>query len=209
MPSKYAKVIDSLEPLPVEDPSAQEKIDKLKTELTAGVTHTPESLARAYALARLGEDDRPVLHDVQTKMDHLALVQHDDEVLLLRQAIIDLFGKEGLTALLAEAQKRVTAYEQLLADSHDKDETGWGQYGASDNTVKLQSGQSVSVQHEPTAKVEDPEKFRLWCIANGYENALRLWPSTTNAITKERLVAGKPEPDGVKAYVYTKIVLRK
>lgn len=74
-------------------------------------------------------------------------------------------------------------------------------------SLKLENGKSVRVQPEPKAKVEDKEKFRLWCIADGLENSLALPWQTTNALTKERLLNGQPEPDGVKAFIYDKIVL--
>jgi hypothetical protein len=36
-----------------------------------------------------------------------------------------------------------------------------------------------------------------------------LWPSTTQAIVKERLLDGKETPDGIKAYARPKIKLMK
>lgn len=117
--------------------------------------------------------------------------------------------KERIEEELSETNKWLTAIEQMLVASHDTDEPGWGMYGAGDNTVRLPSGGSVSVQLEPIGKVVDKEAFRLWCIANGYENSLQLWPTTMNAITKNRLLEGDNEPDGVEAYFRAKVVFRK
>ena len=117
-------------------------------------------------------------------------------------------AKEDLKDQLEIIQEQLTAIEQLVVESHDRDETGWGLYGAGDNTIKLPDGASLSVQLEPTGKVEDKEAFRQWCIANGLETALQLWPSTMNSIVKERLLNGEKEPDGVKAYLQTKLVWR-
>lgn len=119
--------------------------------------------------------------------------------------------KDQLKAELAAVQEQVTAFEQLLSHSYDCGDEGWGMYGAHENTVKLPNGSSVAVQLEPAAVVEDREAFRQWCIRNGYERELRMWPSTTLAITNERLLADPPlpAPDGVKSYVMSKIVYRK
>jgi hypothetical protein len=70
------------------------------------------------------------------------------------------------------------------------------------------TGQTISVQEEPVAKVVDREVFRQWCVANDLEKSLQLHSSTTNALVKERLLAGEPEPPGVEAYTFSKVVLR-
>lgn len=116
--------------------------------------------------------------------------------------------KSAINDELYDLNVRIAALDQMLVESHDSETPGWGTHGASENTIRLASGHSLSVQYEPTAQVEDKDRFRQWCIDNGLANSLQLWPSTTAAITKERLLAGQPEPDGVKAYVKAKIVWR-
>lgn len=100
----------------------------------------------------------------------------------------------------------IEALTQMLCASQDAGAEGWGQYGVADNAIRLPDGSTIRHQREPYGKVTDKEAFRKWCIANGYENQLQLWPTTMNAITKERLVKGEPEPDGVTAYSYSKLV---
>lgn len=135
------------------------------------------------------------------------------------KAKIDADGGTELTMLyaLARAEKdvkaaemaiiniRVAALEQLLCDSQDAKAEGWGQYGVAENALRLPDGSTVRVQAEPYGKVVDKEAFRLWCLENGYERQLQLWPATMNAIVKERLLQGEPEPDGVEAYSYKKV----
>ncbi len=191
-PSKYAGVVGNLSALPPEDPAAQARIDEIKQEIRAEATHTPETLARAYMLARMGEG--PDFGPAEAKT--------------VLAPIVARLGRDGLKDLLSEVNKRVTAYEQLIVDSHDSDEAGWGTHGAAPNAIRLPSGSTVSVQLEPTGKVEDKEAFRLWCVANGYEKSLQLWPSTMNAMVKKMLLDGEKEPDGVKAYILPKVVLR-
>jgi hypothetical protein len=118
-------------------------------------------------------------------------------------------SKEELKDQLSIIQERLTAIEQILYESFDQGEDGWGDFGAGENTLRMKFGGSVSVQLEPVGKVLDKEAFRLWCIANGLENSLQLWPSTMNAIAKERCVKGEPNPDGIKVFFQPKIVWRK
>jgi len=101
---------------------------------------------------------------------------------------------------------KIEAVEQLLQRSQEHGEPGWGQYGVKDNALRLPDGSTVRVDQEPQARVMDKEAFRLWCIANGYERQLQLWPSTMNSVTKERLLAGDAQPDGVEVNVYKKVV---
>lgn len=149
----------------------------------------------------------------QSKIDALkkamkAADTHTPET-LAREYVSTREIKEELADDLSVVQMRLTALEQMLVESVDNDEPGWGMYGAGPTTVKMPDGGSVAVQYEPTGKVEDKEAFRLWCINNGLENALQLHNATMNALVKERLLNGQPEPDGVKAYVRSKIVLRR
>ena len=74
------------------------------------------------------------------------------------------------------------------------------------SSIKLDSGRSISTWMEPYPQVTDAEAFRLWCIENGLERSLRLWPSTTASLVKQRLMDGKPEPPGIT--IYAKSVVR-
>lgn len=188
-PGKYDHIIDNYAPLPLEDPGYQEKVDAFKEEIQKNEVYTAESLAKAYRKLRNGIGN-PI----------------DDDFL---ETLIELLGDDGIHALKSVCDLRMEAYEQMLAASHNADEPGWGMYGAGDNTVKFTDGGSVSVQREPTGKVKDKEKFRLWCIENGLETQLQLWPSTMNSIVKQRCLDGLDEPDGVEIYSTRKVVLRK
>ena len=94
---------------------------------------------------------------------------------------------------------RLESVSQLLSDTYDQE-------GIS--SLKLADGSTVRAQPEPYAQVEDREAFRLWCIEQGLERSLVLPWATTNALTKERLLNGEPEPTGVKAFVKTKLVFQ-
>jgi hypothetical protein len=108
--------------------------------------------------------------------------------------------KDAVMSVLAEVQIRLDAIEQILVDQYEAEGTTF---------LRLDDGVSVGVNFEPVAQVEDPEAFRLWCLANGYEKRMTLHPSTTQSVVKERLLEGEPEPDGVTSYARPKITLRK
>jgi hypothetical protein len=108
--------------------------------------------------------------------------------------------KDTIKEQLSEVDIRLTAISQLLADQYEVEAT---------SSVKLDDGSSVSVQLEPHASVVDRDALRAWAIATGLERSLALPPQTTIALTKERLLQGLPEPDGVKAHVRSKIVYRR
>jgi len=119
----------------------------------------------------------------------------------LIQAYVGLRGeKDQADEVLSHINLMLEAYKQLLADAYE---------AKGITSMKLDTGPSVSIQLEPKAKVEDRDAFREWCIENDLERSLVLPWQTANALTKERLLKGQPEPDGVTAYIYTKIVLRK
>jgi hypothetical protein len=132
-----------------------------------------------------------------------------DATLIARGYINFRTRKEELKAALSEVQIQIDAHEQALTESQEIQSAGWGEYGAKDNMLRLSTGETIRIDHEPMGKVVDKEAFRVWCINNGYERQLQLWPTTTNAICKERLLAGKPEPDGCETFAWRKVVLTK
>ncbi len=104
--------------------------------------------------------------------------------------------KNILKQHLKDIELTLEAYTQLAIDQFEVEGT---------TSLKLDDGSTVRVQTTPYAGVVDKEVYRLWCIQNGLERELMLWPSKTAALTKERLLEGLPEPDGVKAYLKSSI----
>ena len=156
---KYAKILKNLDPLPVDKPKFQEKVDKEKENIPVGTT--PVELAKMYRQRRKAKDE--------------------------------------LDAKLSIAEVELTAVVQRIAVVFEAQDV---------TSIKLDDGSSVSLQPEPYAQIEDREAFRAWCQTNGFERAMILPWQTMNALTKERLLSGEAEPDGVKAFSRTKIVLR-
>ena len=178
-PGKYDAVLQGLQKLPPQDLSRQEKIDKIKEEAVADILQ-------------------------QTRLDALT-----NPSLLADRYIFLRSQEDDLLEELSKITIQLDAFEQLLADSQEVNVGGWGEYGVNDKALRLPDGTTVRVDREPYGQVKDKEAFRLWCIKNGYETQLQLWPSRMNAIVKERLLVGQPEPDGCESFSKFKIVLTK
>lgn len=115
--------------------------------------------------------------------------------------------KAKVESELSAINFQIEAYVQLLCDAQEAGAEGWGAYGMGKNAIRLSSGETIRVLREPAVVVRDKDAYRRWCIANGYGDKLMLWPATTTAIVKERLVNGEVEPDGTEVYSYAKIRL--
>ena len=114
--------------------------------------------------------------------------------------------KDVLEDQVSAINLQLEAVTQLLVASQDAGEEGWGAYGVEDNAIRMADGSTIRVQFDITGQVKDKEAYRLWCLENGYGQKMQLWPTTTNAIVKERLMAGEPEPAGVQAFKRNKLV---
>lgn len=108
--------------------------------------------------------------------------------------------KEALEELLSECNAKVEALTRATIDGLE--ETGL-------TSVTLVTGEAVDSSVEPYAQVTDRDAVRNWAKESGYENSLQLPWSTLNAIVKERLLSGEPEPPGVTAFLRTKLRLRR
>ena len=108
--------------------------------------------------------------------------------------------KDDAKDTLSEITTRLVAIEQYLADAFE-------QVGVT--SIKLDTGESISTQIKPWARVEDKRAFRAWCIDHGYEESLALPWQTTNSLVSDRLVEGLPEPDGITTFKQTTVVVRK
>jgi hypothetical protein len=100
---------------------------------------------------------------------------------------------------------RREALEQLLTATYENEAPEWGAYGASESTLRLADGSKFEIRREPKASVIDKDANRLWAIANGMERLLALPWRTLDSTTKERLVNGDPEPDGVAVFIHTSV----
>ena len=108
--------------------------------------------------------------------------------------------KQDAKEILSEVNVRLSAVEQMLIDAFEEGGV---------TSLKLESGASVSTQIRPWVRVEDRRAFHLWCLDNGFADALALPWQTTNSLVSERLIDGLPEPEGITTYKQTSVVVRK
>ena len=179
-PGKWDEVNAALKPEPVKDIKKQERINALKDAAMAEITAATTPLAPTLA----------------------------ERYVEARQT------EDALATELKQASDAVEAIEQLLAESYQRsqegaDEQGWGEYGASDKSVRIASGATVRLEFSPKAMVKDPALHRAWAITEGLEDSLTLPWGTTNTLTKEALLEGRQLPDGVDVFLSTKFVLMK
>lgn len=80
--------------------------------------------------------------------------------------------------------------------------------GSGAELVQLASGGTVYINDEPCATVEDRKKVMAWIKANKAAYLLAIQYQTLNALSKERIAAGKPPLPGVKLFIKTTARLR-
>ena len=127
-------------------------------------------------------------------------IKATSQVDLANQLLAVRAEKDAAKETLSEINVRLIAIEQYLVDAFE-------QVGVTG--IKLDSGESISTQIKPWARVQDKRAFRQWCVDNGYEDALALPWQTTNSLVSDRLVEGLPEPDGIETFKQTTVVVRK
>ena len=108
--------------------------------------------------------------------------------------------KDEARDLLSAANLELEAVSQLLIEQFETEGI---------ESKKLDTGESLGIHPEPYPVINDPEKFRVWCLEQGLEQSMKLPWQSTAAIVKERLLGGEPEPPGVSTFANNKIIFRK
>lgn len=187
---KYDKILPGLKPAPVLDPAEQlhqSRVDEEKDRQRG-------DRISAHCVMVVGKEPAgPPLSSLETDLLARLYAYHRAE-------------EERLALIVKQNDLTLSALEQLLVLRQEMQSGDWGRYGVKSNALRLASGQTIRIQAEPIGQVTDREAFRRWCLRNGYELKLQLWPSTMNAIVKERALAGDPLPDGTDVFSRTKVV---
>lgn len=148
-----------------------------------------------------------VLDPFQERVQQEKMTLPTDPVALAEEYARVRAAKDDLEAAISPLNLRLEALTQMLvADQEAGANAAWGAYGVGENSLRLASGATIRIQHEPTGKVVDPDAYRQWCVENGYASRMQLWPSVTNAIVKERLLTGEPLPEGTAAFSFSKLI---
>lgn len=197
-PSKYAHVVGGLPKLPGVEPERQDIVRTVQEEILASISDSDPHNAGPHAASLINEADSclsnaiALLKRIAAGKESAAGIAEGFHAVRVTLDRIDAW-KSSMQLLL-------DAYEQLMLDRMEREEV---------KSLGLLSGASVSTYVEPYGKVVDKVAFRRWCVDNGYEAQLQLWPGTMNSITKERLLAGAPTPTGVEVFAKTMVRLNK
>jgi hypothetical protein len=194
---KYDKILGSLTRVDDTEPDRQAVLNAVKSKIRAAEGFDPASywLATEYAAIRREKDAlADKLSEVQVRLDAIS------------QMIIAQFEVEGISNL---------KLAPILLEG-----------------VPILRP-SITVDLQPTASVVDKAAFRWWCLApairslmeipagevtedrikqclsEGLAPSMTLPSPTAISLTKQRLLEGEPEPDGIVANSYAKIVFRK
>jgi hypothetical protein len=178
---KYAKLVKTLPKFQGRDAQAQRiaaLTDTIKQE--PGFVQHASALAATYTKLRAM---RKLLDHVESSLELRTAA--------IEQIALDQFENEAtLSIKLAEG---VVMFEEAMADLVDEI------MAVQPHELQLNLTPTVYYQPEAYCEVFDKDQFRQWCIENGLADKLQLWPTTMASITRERLLAGDTEPDGVKA----------
>jgi hypothetical protein len=105
-------------------------------------------------------------------------------------------GKELYQANLDEA-----VLLKMLVDSYQASEDGWGTHGATPETIRLATGDSIRLQPEPVLKIDDREQWRAFCLQDA-DLAATMNPhwQKANSLMKERLLRDEEPPPGTSVW---------
>lgn len=195
--SKYAHVVGSLPKFLGEDQQRLDLLNQLRTEILT--TEIDED--NDYNLSAQIVHNLKLLNVTIGAVLYMTKKCPQRNASGLARAYADArFVLDAINEWKSSAQLLVDAYERMMTDQMELEDV---------KSIGLTSGASVSTYVEPYGKVIDPAAFRAWCVANGYESKLQLWPSTMNAIAKERTLTGVAPPDGVEVTAKTQVRLNK
>lgn len=107
-------------------------------------------------------------------------------------------AKEELEDALKIVNFELEALADLLVNAYEAE--------GMDSIRMTDTGKAVRTQQEPHIVVEDEEAWRQWCVENGMERKLMLWPATRDSLVKDMLLQGSEDPPGIKTYSRTKVV---
>lgn len=139
-------------------------------------------------------DRRAKLEELKAETFDKTPAEHSSTLVALKQS------KARIEKELSNLQLSIDACAELLSETFEV---------AGITNMKLDSGHIVFLERVPHAQVEDRAANLLWAEANGFRSLLQLHFQTLNALTKEALLAGEPEPDGVVAHIRTTVKVRK
>jgi hypothetical protein len=142
-------------------------------------------------------DDKSFIEKVSNERKHLATKKNVEIATIFR----DL--KERKNRLEEEEKKLnilIEACSSELADRFEAEET---------QSLKMQSGETFSLEEVPYAVITNREEANIWFIEQGMDEMRSVPWTSLNAVVKERLEASQPLPAGVDVYFKSTVKMRK
>lgn len=107
--------------------------------------------------------------------------------------------KERLEELVKEQNLIIAAMDQELVDMMESLDF---------NSVKLETGVSLSIKDDVYCNVQDKTSFHQWIKENNLEDLFTVHYQTMSSMVKEALTSGKPIPPGIGTYFKQSIMVR-
>jgi hypothetical protein len=233
-PTKYAHVVGTLPKFLGIEPERRDLVEQVKAEILAAPAETTFNVGaqiaslmdrmsllveNAIALTKLiaaGHSTASAFAqgyaDVRLIKDRVADWQSSVQLLLdaYEQLMIDAMKQEKLASLRMASGASVSVYDEPIGQVIDKE--AFRQWCVAPSEICMEcGGPEGALAHQE--ELNDPREQLVtrhsFKPGGGMERQLQLWPSTMNAITKERLLGGEPPPDGVEAFAKTMVRLNK
>lgn len=198
---KYDAILPGLPPLPPADLKYQERVELAKAEVT---DRDATALAEEYIRLRAEKDK------INEKLSRVSLQIEAHEQLLAdsKESKAPGWGLFGVkdNALRLASGDTIRIQKEPYGKVADKEAFRLWCVAPADRCMECGEREAAPWHDELTSTDENTHAFRP---GGGMERQLQLWPSTMNAIVKERLVVGMEPPDGVAAFSYTKVMFVK
>jgi hypothetical protein len=141
--------------------------------------------------------DKSFIEKVNGERFHLANKKNVEVAAILR----DL--KERKAKLEEEESKlnvQIEACSSELADRFEVEDM---------QSLKMQSGETFSLEDVPYAVITDKGEVNKWFIENNMDEMRTVQWTSLNALVKELLESGKPLPSGVDVFLKSTVKMRK
>jgi hypothetical protein len=197
-PTKYAHVTRTLPKLPLVEPERRDIVEAVKAEILAPPSENNGHLSQREVVNlqfEMQQRIRRLLQHLKVATEGRSQASEFARVYTELRVL-----KDDITTWLQSTQLLLDGYQDLMLAQFENE-------GLS--SLRMLDGGSISTYSEPYAQVKDREKFRQWCLHNGFQLDMHLHSSKTQAILKELLLAGETEPDGIEVFAKTMVRLNK
>jgi len=192
---KYAEVLPSLKPLPIEMKEGgtkyQEKVDAEKREI-----HDRERCVKGLTAG---------LKACKLTLDRFSKASRAPGSVLFALEYRMLYDLEEAADMLAKATRlQMEARSQRLHEAFEVD--GVSSLTLADGAVLREESQPYCTTKDPEGDdktAQNEQSLRAWLRANGHDDLLKPNFQTINSMAKEMLKAGMALPDGVNVFSKT------